>query len=115
MRMLWVELQKRLPGEADGDENGMVFVWHSIQGAMLCRYDQVMRNRFFTHWGRIAEHAKGNWISTKERMPDKADADVHNCVLVYDRHDGHKVTGWHQVRINRAIEMWQRLPDAPQT
>ena len=113
--MNWVRIQDRLPIEEDGDENGKVFAWHTLQGAMLCRFDQINSNRFYTHWGRIEAFAKGRWIETTQRMPTKEDADIHNCVLVHDRHDGHRITGWHQAERDHTITMWQGLPDAPET
>jgi hypothetical protein len=113
--MIWVNMHERLPTAEDGDENGKVFVWHTLQGAMLCTFDRVNTNRFYTHWGRIDAFANGRWIETSERMPTKDDADIHNCVLVHDRHDGHRITGWHQAERDHAITMWQGLPDAPET
>lgn len=111
--MMWISIRERLPNRGDGDSDGKVLVWHDIQGAMLAQWDSVDKNRFHTHWMNIEVFAQEGWICADVRKPTKADADVFQCVLVVDRHKGHHITGWHQVRDGSTITQWQRLPEKP--
>ena len=111
--MKWISCGDKLPKQQDGDENGKVLVWHRLQGAMLARWDRITDNRFYDFWMRI-QPLERKWISIKQQTPTAADADIYGCVLVKDRHNGHRVTGWHQPEMDGGITDWQRLPRSPE-
>lgn len=108
----WIPRSGKRPTEADGDENGRVFVWHEFQGVMLMRWDRLMENRFYAYWTPIRPATDGRWIPVRERLPTAAEADVYGCVLVRDG-NGNRVTGWRQPESDGGITDWQRLPAPP--
>lgn len=109
----WVSVTDHQPEQADGDENGPVFVWHVYQGAMLTPRDKAHKNRFHTHWMPVKRATENGWIDVADRIPTAEDADELRCVLVYHRYDGNKITGWHQVEADRQIDRWLPLPRPP--
>ncbi len=109
----WISVTEHQPEQSDGDENGLVFVWHVFQGVMLASWNQVRENPFHTHWMPMRWIAACHWINCSERLPTADDSDELHCVLVYHRHDGNKVTGWHQIAMDSQIERWLSLPKPP--
>ncbi len=109
----WIPCGEKQPVEADGDENGKIFVWHALQGVLLTRWNRLAENRFYVYWMPILPATKDRWISWKTRLPTEADADIFGCVLVWDCRAGNRITGWHQLTSNGGITTWQRLPDPP--
>lgn len=55
------------------------------------------------------------WIPKKDRMPTEADADPYGCVLIWDRLNGAKITGWRNTQelSREAVTHWARLPEGP--
>ena len=58
---------------------------------------------------------KINWVDKRVRMPWESDADAYGCVLIWDRLNGVKVTGWKNIHeLNReAVTHWARMPEGP--
>lgn len=108
----WTSCEDELPGEADADEEGRVFVWHAYQGVMLSRWDRVTENRFHSYWMPIRLTAQA-WIPKTLRTPKAEDADAQGCVLVRHAHEGIRITGWHQVMYDSGIMDWRTLPAPP--
>ena len=48
-------------------------------------------------------------------MPGPEDADAYGCVLIYDRLNGVKVTGWRNEQELRreAVTHWAPMPEGP--
>lgn len=109
----WIHGKSRLPGEADGDNNGKVLVWHAYQGAMLTTWDAFPRNQFNVYWMPISALDEIPWINAMEKPPTKSDADALNCVMVKDRRGEITVTGYHQFTWNKALTHWRPLPGPP--
>lgn len=109
----WIHGKSRLPGEADGESDGKVLVWHAFQGAMLTRWDEYTNNRFNIYWMPLSALDHIPWICAMERPPAKDDADALNCVLVKDRRDSITVTGYHQFAWNQSLTHWRPLPGPP--
>lgn len=109
----WIPCGEKQPVEADGDKNGKIFVWHAFQGVMLTRWDRLAENRFHAYWMPIHSATKDKWILRGTRLPTAADADACGCVLVWDCHEGNRITGWHQPASDGGITAWQRLPGPP--
>lgn len=109
----WIPCGEKQPVEADGDKNGKILVWHAFQGVMLTRWDRLMENRFHAYWMPILPETKDKWILRGTRLPTAADADACGCVLVWDCHEGNRITGWHQPASDGGITAWQRLPGPP--
>ncbi len=59
--------------------------------------------------------ASVEWISKRERMPGEADADAYGCVLIFDRLNGVRITGWRNVQelSREAVTHWAKLPEGP--
>lgn len=55
------------------------------------------------------------WIPKKDRMPTEADADPYGCVMIWDRLNGAKITGWRNTQElgREAVTHWSRLPEGP--
>ena len=55
------------------------------------------------------------WIPKRDRMPTAADADPYGCVLIWDRLNGAKITGWRNTQelSREAVTHWARLPEGP--
>ena len=55
------------------------------------------------------------WINKTERMPTEADCDLWGCVLIYDRLNGVKVTGYRNAgELGRSgVTHWARMPLGP--
>lgn len=55
------------------------------------------------------------WIPKKDRMPTEADADPYGCVMIWDRLNGAKITGWRNTQelSREAVTHWARLPEGP--
>lgn len=109
----WIHRKSRLPGEADGDQNGKVLAWHAFQDAIVVRWDQFPQNHFHVYWMPIADLDDRLWIRAMERLPTVDDADKLNCVLVLDQRGQISVTGYHQLTSNRSLMRWRRLPEPP--
>lgn len=56
-----------------------------------------------------------NWISIRERLPRVEDADEYGCVLIWDRLNGVKITGWrNDYELSRApVTHWATPPKGP--
>lgn len=109
----WIPITERQPERSDGDERGLVFVWHVFQCAMLIPWDRIRENPFHTHWMPMGWIEEKHWIDRSERLPTADDSDELHCVLVRHCHDGNKVTGWHQIAADRQVERWMPLPKPP--
>ena len=109
----WIHRNSRLPVEEDGNEDGLVLVWHAFQDAMVVRWYDLPRNHFIVYWMRLSDLENIPWINAMERLPTQDDADKLNCVLVMDRHGRVAVTGHHQFEHNRALTHWRPLPEPP--
>jgi hypothetical protein len=50
-------------------------------------------------------------------MPTAADADAYGCVLIWDRLNGVKITGWQNVQeLGREnVTHWARIPAGPKS
>lgn len=55
------------------------------------------------------------WVDKNERMPVEMDADAYGCVLIWDRLNGARVTGWRNTQElgREAVTHWARLPEGP--
>ena len=55
------------------------------------------------------------WVSTRERMPGRGDADLWGCVLIWDKYNGCMITGWQNRNRLEAetVTHWARLPEEP--
>ena len=56
-----------------------------------------------------------DWVAKGQRMPGPEDADAYGCVLIYDRLNGVKVTGWRNEQELRreAVTHWAPMPEGP--
>lgn len=108
----WISVKDRRPAQDDGDEYGYVFVWHVYQGVMLTAWNRIS-NQFYAYWMPTKYITAGIWIKATERKPTKADADILNCVLARNSHDGIRVTGWHQFEEASTFTEWLPLPEPP--
>lgn len=55
------------------------------------------------------------WINKRRLMPTAADADAYGCVLIWDRLNGVKITGWQNAQeLGREnVTHWARIPAGP--
>ena len=91
-------------------ETGRILVWHVYQGVMVVDAEAAKKNRFHAYWQKVPE----SWIRTADRLPDKADADAYDCVIVKDKWDDIRMIGWHQVPAMACeIVSWQSMPVPP--
>lgn len=56
-----------------------------------------------------------DWIDKSVRMPTEADSDPWGCVMIYDKLNGVKITGWRNAgELNRSVVThWARIPHGP--
>lgn len=56
------------------------------------------------------------WIPTAERMPERADADLWGCVMIWDHYNGCMITGWQNRQRLEAewVTHWARTPRGPE-
>lgn len=56
-----------------------------------------------------------DWIDKRKLMPTEADADPWGCIMIWDRLNGCKITGWKNAQeLGRAnVTHWARLPGGP--
>lgn len=55
MEQRWVSLKERVPGEADGDPQKCVLVWHELSGCLIWRIENIPFCGFLTHWMRLPD------------------------------------------------------------
>lgn len=55
------------------------------------------------------------WVDKRQRMPGQDDADPYGCIMIWDRLNGAKITGWRNTQeLNReAVTHWAALPAGP--
>lgn len=58
---------------------------------------------------------RGEWVRIADRKPRHEDADAWGCVLIWDRYNGVRVTGYrnHQMLDAEYVTHWARIPDGP--
>ena len=54
------------------------------------------------------------WTDMRERKPEREDADVYGCVVVWHRYQGVMVMGWREAARNRFALYWSRPPGPPE-
>ena len=55
------------------------------------------------------------WINKYDRMPGEDDADAYGCVMIWDRLNGARITGWRNAQElgREAVTHWAVLPEGP--
>lgn len=87
-----------------------LLVWHVFRGVVSEHWESRNQTAMYTHWKTMPR--KG-WICSKDKAPTQNDADVMNCVLARHDIDGIKVTGWHQIKIDKHFTHWMPTPLPP--
>lgn len=54
-----------------------------------------------------------DWISVKERLPDKSDSDFGECVLAWHAFQGVMLIGYQRISESRYITHWRKTPEPP--
>ena len=72
--------------------------------------DTALKNQFITHWQEIDG---GAWISSKEHLPTKEDADAYDCVISLNKWGEIAMAGWHRFEHEESLYFWQHAPQPP--
>jgi len=89
---------------------GWMLIYHVFRGVIAEKWENRHDTPMFTHW---RDMPKTGWISTADRRPTEADADIFQCVLARHEFDGLRVTGWRRFHSDKYLTHWQHTPEPP--